>query len=170
MTCEEALSREGEAPLSPTAVTFQFSPKADEPYTVFWDVTATARYLVITKTPVRWLELAGLESWFEESRIRIDREHAMSERVDPRIPILAVRFEDGSLPVDGWHRIYRCIKLGWTQIPVLFLEGEQEHRFRYPQATCERLRQLADDPGCQMLERVMEKALRRGGAVYLIRA
>lgn len=168
MTCKEALQREGTAPLNPTAVTFSFSPDPKEPFTVFWDVTAVTYHLTASRAPVQYLALEGLRGWFDEDRIEIDREHAMSRQVNPSIPILVLEFTDGGLPIDGNHRLYKAIQLGWRQIPALILLAEEEYRFRYPQALCDRLRDIAQDPGYQMLESLVEKAVRRRRSVYVL--
>lgn len=107
MNLQEAIARPGIAKLDYEATTFSFSPDPDDPFTVFWDVTDIAKRLAALDTKVIPLPLEGLDPWFEENRIEIDRTHAMSMRVDPRVPILAIYFDDGILPVDGWHRIVR---------------------------------------------------------------
>ena len=166
MTLKEALARPGTAVLNPGAVTFQFFHQGEAE--VFWDISALLQYLLSTSPLLQWMPLAGLEPWFEPGRIEIDREHAMSEQVDPHTPIIAIAFEDGRLPVDGWHRIYRALQLRWQAIPTLVLPAEEEYRFRYPAALCEQLTRIARDPGCRALEQLLQKALRRGHAVAIV--
>lgn len=170
MNCTDALARPGIAQLDVQAITFAYNPHPPDPFTVFWDTTAVSRHLRSQNTQPVWLPLDGLEQALLDGRFEVDKEYAMSERVDPRIPILAIQFDDGRLPIDGWHRIYRAIKLGWTAIPALVLDGEEEYRFRYPQALCDRMREVSEDPGYRILDQFLRNAWRRGRQILVFGA
>ncbi|TDD87360.1 hypothetical protein E1293_08110 [Actinomadura darangshiensis] len=91
-----------------------------------WDVAlaarAAARYPV-TRANVSEIGALG-------ALIRIDDDYA--ETVDLSRPLLAVPLPEVRTPIviDGWHRIHKARQTGVTELPVIFLDGDDERACR----------------------------------------
>ncbi len=114
-----------------------------------WDVDR-ALEIAATKTPepISVRQIAYLTEVYE-----VDREYALSSRVDVTKPLLivlvagretaspevkATGFPEAAL-IDGVHRLYKAVQLGLETLPAVFLEPDEEHLVRLPRQTVRRL-------------------------------
>ncbi|GAA4242428.1 hypothetical protein GCM10022254_75410 [Actinomadura meridiana] len=91
-----------------------------------WDVAAAAR--AATRYPITQTNVSDISALC--ALIRIDAQYA--ETVDLSRPLLAVPLPDVGTPIviDGWHRIYKARQTGVTELPVIFLNTDDERACR----------------------------------------
>ncbi|MEU5993850.1 hypothetical protein ABZ806_33175 [Spirillospora sp. NPDC047418] len=91
-----------------------------------WDVARAAR--AATRYPVSHANVSDIGAL--GALIRIDHEYA--ERVDLSRPLLAVPLPEVRTPIviDGWHRIHKARQTGVTDLPVIFLDADDERACR----------------------------------------
>lgn len=90
-----------------------------------WDVDAAWR-LAAGREPNGQVPLEPL---FERMAdvIRIDHQHALSDAVDPRLPVIVVPLPiGGHLVIDGWHRMAKALWAGATHHRAHILSAEEE--------------------------------------------
>jgi len=91
-----------------------------------WDVALAAR--AATRHPVTHANVSDIGAL--GALIRIDPEHA--ETVDLSRPLLAVPLPDVGTPIviDGWHRIHKARQTGISELPIVFLNADDERACR----------------------------------------
>ncbi|GAA4314670.1 hypothetical protein ACFQY7_36045 [Actinomadura luteofluorescens] len=84
-----------------------------------WDVALAAR--AATRYPVTHARVSEIGAL-----IRVDQDHA--ETVDLSHPLLAVPPSEVGTPIviDGWHRLHKARQTGVTELPVVFLNADDE--------------------------------------------
>jgi hypothetical protein len=70
---------------------------------------------------------------FDEARLmkeypELNTRYAMT--TNPETPLIMVGFDDGWRIIDGWHRLYKAMKLGWKDVPVVLIPAEVAVLFR----------------------------------------
>ncbi|MGI5206176.1 hypothetical protein ACQEU6_31970 [Spirillospora sp. CA-108201] len=91
-----------------------------------WDVALAARAATrYSVTHARVSEIGALSAL-----IRVDQDHA--ETVDLSHPLLAVPLPEVGTPIviDGWHRLHKARQTGVTELPVVFLNADDERACR----------------------------------------
>ncbi|SDC25328.1 hypothetical protein [Actinokineospora iranica] len=66
--------------------------------------------------------------------VRIDPDHAMTRDLSLPLLIAPLPIGQGSVHVliDGWHRVYRALSEGLTDLPAYVLTAATEQAARYP--------------------------------------
>ena len=66
--------------------------------------------------------------------VGVNREHAMSDKVDLSVPLLAVMVGKGKsrgmFIIDGWHRVYKAYRQGVESLPAIVLLAAEERACR----------------------------------------
>ncbi|MFG2091590.1 hypothetical protein [Spirillospora sp. NPDC048824] len=101
-----------------------------------WDVAVAAR--AATRHPVKRANVSDICAL--GALIRIDHDHA--ETVDLSHPLLAVPLPEVRAPIviDGWHRIHKARQTGVTELPIIFLNADDERACRLMGGGIERRR------------------------------
>jgi len=95
---------------------------------VRWFIT-TALYLVARSG--RQAEMIDVMSWTHHlERSIINKEYALSEKVDLKRPIIIAAWEDNRGQIilkliDGMHRLYKAYKTGVAQLPAYVLTVDE---------------------------------------------
>lgn len=109
---------------------YAFKPNGSDTVITF-DVGRGFALAIAGRNPVQYIAFgdSGLSFDNVESIAgpgAIDTGWAMSPVVDPDYPVLLACALDGSYRIiDGWHRIYKGLKMGNTHFPALLLTREQ---------------------------------------------
>jgi hypothetical protein len=86
-----------------------------------WDVSA-AKALVASREPnASFAPPAEFPCW-----AKVDEQRAMSDAIDLSVPIILVRIESSTLPIDGWHRIYKATQTKAGPLPAHLISDAAE--------------------------------------------
>lgn len=97
-----------------------------------WDVRAAKRLLREKPREVEVVYLRDVAPFLTEGPgIIVDRDLVESgEGIDLDVPIIVGELNTSCLPIDGWHRIARALKLGLDTLPCVCLTKEETEDVR----------------------------------------
>ncbi len=86
-----------------------------------WDINQVKQLIIDDPREVKSVSVPELRNF--ASLVRTDKDRAAE--ADLNHPIIVARFNQGYIPIDGYHRIRRALDEGLDSLPAVFLTAQE---------------------------------------------